>query len=942
MPQSLLNSSNDMRTSQAARWFKRLLLAVVIIELVYLVLFNLALNINLTQKIINSIRPEKFQVNWQNAWTWYPFRVSADGVRVSGQTQSQFWKVEVDEATASISLLALVRRHVDLYRIRGVNAAYYQRPRISKEKPFENTAAYFAPLVEAQKTAGPALEKKPKKQSSAWTITLDDIVAEGNHTLWIYQVKAILSGKVQTDLSLQTRGGPFEISQGIVDINLEKLLINGDHEVLKQARIEGRLDIAPIIFKENRGIDALEFISLDADINAELGSLAFLNLYLNEFHGMQVNGNGHVDGQLRFDRGTLLAATRLDIDAKKLQLSLLEHKVEGDGNVQLNVAAEKPEELAIALSFAQLAAFHERIEEPLFQGSGLSVEARGRPSLFPRQLPGSGINYLGVKIPSVKVVDLAVYQHYLPPQWRFNIYGGEGLLEGKAALTRSDFNADLKITSTEAELGIDDSRFKTDLDFGFLVNSSSLQEAKVDISGSYLKLDDQRLSTAEKGKSKPWQTSLMIEKGTLKLHLPDAEQPTAASGSQLAELSHALKAQDLKQLLAAAEAELVFKGNVSRLDWLNVLMKNSLNLRISGSGDIAANIQILSGWPATGSQVDIQSNSLEISIIDYLFSGNGRMQFSVDKGGPNPDVGFALAINNGLFKRHDEEQAFVEDVMVKLSGSGKNMGFKGPDKNIELRLQIPSATVKDMTTYNYYLPQQSPLLFSRGTADLKADIELKPENASGYVNLTTKDLQGQFDEQTLDAELTVDVKLSNGIPRDMKFDISGSSILLDKVKVAGVTEDFEQKDWRAKIDLTTAETVWRKPVSLHTDADIAIRDSRPVVALMSNQREKHGWLEKLLTIEDIQGVMQLDIKNNQMVIPYSFIDSDKISLGAKGFISKDHREGIFYVRFKALKALLKTRNGERNLDILKVQQTFNQYDPSTQLNAKPVESSGDD
>jgi len=106
-----------------------------------------------------------------------------------------------------------------------------------------------------------------------------------------------------------------------------------------------------------------------------------------------------------------------------------------------------------------------------------------------------------------------------------------------------------------------------------------------------------------------------------------------------------------------------------------------------------------------------------------------------------------------------------------------------------------------------------------------------------------------------------------------------------------------------------------------------MKDTRPIVAMLANHREKHGWLENLLTIEDIQGEAVMNMTEKQIVIPYAFIDSDKVDVGAKGIISANTREGMFYARFKKLKGLLKINDGKRNFDILKARKKFDEYIP---------------
>lgn len=55
------------------------------------------------------------------------------------------------------------------------------------------------------------------------------------------------------------------------------------------------------------------------------------------------------------------------------------------------------------------------------------------------------------------------------------------------------------------------------------------------------------------------------------------------------------------------------------------------------------------------------------------------------------------------------------------------------------------------------------------------------------------------------------------------------------------------------------------------------------------------------------------------------MSGDKIDVGAKGVLQGDSRTGMIYVRYGILKALLETKDGKRNLDILNTEKQFEAY-----------------
>jgi len=320
-------------------------------------------------------------------------------------------------------------------------------------------------------------------------------------------------------------------------------------------------------------------------------------------------------------------------------------------------------------------------------------------------------------------------------------------------------------------------------------------------------------------------------------------------------------------------------------------------------------------------------SNLSVSVLDYIAEGEGAVSLNLEEGGQRPDALFSVELKDAVFRRQHEETAFIEHVQLTLEGEARDMTFDGPTENLALRLQIPKARVTDMTVYNLYLPENSPLQFLGGEADLVADIELQPHSARGYVTLKTDKLRSRLDEQEVSGDVTANINIAGGTPKNMDFDISGSTLLLDNIRVIGNQEKLEESDWHARVSFTRANTVWKKPVLLKAEADIEMQDSTPIVAMLSNHRNKNGWIEKMLTVGKIEGEAQVDMQKNQILFPYAFAGSDEIDIGARGVITEQTRDGVIFARYRKLKGLLKIRDGKRSFDVIKAQQKFDDYSP---------------
>ena len=131
-------------------WLKKIISIALVAELVYVILFNLALQLPLTQTWLNQVRPDKFYITWENAWTWYPFRFHFRDTSGNGQSRSQQWEFESQAVSASIDVLPLFFKRVWIDRVRLSDTSYFQRPRLKPGKDYSELIPSYPPI-----TSGP-------------------------------------------------------------------------------------------------------------------------------------------------------------------------------------------------------------------------------------------------------------------------------------------------------------------------------------------------------------------------------------------------------------------------------------------------------------------------------------------------------------------------------------------------------------------------------------------------------------------------------------------------------------------------------------------------------------------------------------------------------------------------------------------------------------------
>jgi len=625
-------------------WLTRIVFAVLIAEIFYVLLFNLALRLPATQNLINQIRPEKVHITWEKAWTWYPFRFHIENAAGNGQSRSQQWEFEVRSVAASIDVLPLIFKRVWINNVRVADASYHQRPRLKPDRDYSGQLDHFPPISGREITDAVTTPKKKKKP---WHVDIENIRLDGVFSYWVHRYKGQARGTLDAELDVVSRGGLFSLNVPAIDLQLDPHYIDGV-EMFRRGEISGELGFAPFVPRDNKGVKLWRYLIMDTDLDIHVNSLGFINVFTQNTKTMKTEGTGRVKGHLSMEGGHVLGGTELSVDADKLHVDFLSHKISGNGAIKIEVSPETEDQFGLDIRFEDMAMQHDGGGTPMFSGLGLKLNFRTAIDLF--------------------------------------LTGGE-----KSGVT----------------------------------------------------------------------------------------------------------------------------------------------------------------------------------------------------------------------------------------GEGSNMGRKP----FELKFELPAARVADMSVFNHYFPASSPFRFSGGTADVTADILFKQDDTDGYLRVVAEDMEAQVDEQSIRTDFSADISVVNGTPRDLFFDISGTEIRLDNVEVLGEEGTFNQQDWATAITFNQAETIFTNPVQLKAEADLSMTDTRPIVAIMGNQKNRPKWIENMLTVEDVKGTVKLDMANDRILISDAFIDSDNIDFGAKGIIDQGLNNGVIYARYKKLDLVVKISDGKKNIDLIRARGKFDEYKP---------------
>lgn len=498
---------------------KRFVFIVVAAEFAYLIIINALLNLPITQDVVNLIRPEKFQVTWERAWSFYPLRLNAKGIAANGQARTQQWEAYATSGAASISLLPLISKDVYLSDVEAENIDYRQRPRLKPDRDYSNMLAFFPPIT-GREVMPVDTSELPKKRP--WKIHVNGVAASGEHRFWVFNLQGTASGTAFGNLYTETRRGMFSLDVTDLDLDLGPAYLNGDAEIYEGGTVQGVLGFSPLIRRDNKGRRMLKFAYLDTQLDLTVGSFNFLNIFTAGLGNLDITGAGQVTGRLAVRDGYVRAGTELNATTSNLGVTIRDIDIAGVGSVLIQTPADADSPLQLDIHYDTLTATRTEESDAFLRGTALRLAYSGSNFILPdpdmsfKELWSDeaarerrAMNTFDLAINDAKVLDMSAFNYYLPSEAAFAFAGGETALNAQVSLTEDTISGTIDLDSAAMKVQVDDQSFEADLDADIVIQSGVPRDLKANISGSSLRLFNVRVDGNEESfDGDYWSTSL--------------------------------------------------------------------------------------------------------------------------------------------------------------------------------------------------------------------------------------------------------------------------------------------------------------------------------------------------------------------------------------------------------------------------------------------------
>jgi len=379
---------------------------------------------------------------------------------------------------------------------------------------------------------------------------------------------------------------------------------------------------------------------------------------------------------------------------------------------------------------------------------------------------------------------------------------------------------------------------------------------------------------------------------------------------------------------------------------INSLLANIEAVEVgSPGGQVDSVIQIERGVLAPGTEMSFVSEGGWVDIMDWRATGLLELESTVEsrEGEVTSTVGLTLS-DVALTDRQGTEP-LLAGANLELNADAGQLDISGGAQGLAsaleaISLDLTNAHVADITRFP--IPVVEDFTLDAGEILVETHAVLtRDHGGDARFNLQGEGIDASYGEVAIKGDLSVDLNVTTDDVRDRRFDFTDSGLKIDMVTI----EDGKktEKNWYFHLDISEGWLHLKDPGEMVFSAEIKMKDTRPLIAILGQEKKIFNKLKGILNFEDLEAEADIEIAANSMEIENFDIDSEGLKLKANLRVQDKKSAGILYTKFHGISIALDLRGEKKNLVLRK---PLKWYEEQTvpwagRPSAPPVPAAGD-
>lgn len=374
----------------------------------------------------------------------------------------------------------------------------------------------------------------------------------------------------------------------------------------------------------------------------------------------------------------------------------------------------------------------------------------------------------------------------------------------------------------------------------------------------------------------------------------------------------------------ALSGQFILEGSVQRLSFLNTFLPDAHGLALSGNGQLLAQGAFRNDRLLAPTRLRVNANQLEVAFLDYIATGRGELTAQLDT---TEQARLSLGIPHFSLMRQDDDRPHLEGRHFALTTETDHFSevLESPDPAyFTTRVSLPIMDVPDFTRYNRYLPEEAGINLLGGQASLTSEWRLEGMTAQGELTLRAFGTELALLDQRLRGDVELHLILTEGDLEARRFNANDSFLRLENV-FRQSAEGAQDAGWWVQLTMEGAQLEWDDPIRLTSQLRLGMRDTGLLARLFLARARESDWLGRLLNVRNIKGNAQLDMNGEQIQLHDLTLTGGPLLLLSDVTLADEHANGALYARLGALGIGVELVDSEPTLKVLQPRLWFDRW-----------------
>lgn len=425
----------------------------------------------------------------------------------------------------------------------------------------------------------------------------------------------------------------------------------------------------------------------------------------------------------------------------------------------------------------------------------------------------------------------------------------------------------------------------------------------------------------------------------LQARLPPKEGTGAALDADLRIAGREIPFRQIDQLIERTSGTVRGEWTFTSLNWIPALFVRKPWLQLDGGGVLQADLKLSNGELVAGSTVDIPSAKAVAGIAGVTMAGTASAHGELKDGSPTRAE---LSVRLPRFTANPTDAPRTRlfdgrDLQVTLSGDGRIRELRN---GVRAHLRFSDATIPDLAAYNRYLGTDQVRLLG-GTGQVSGEMRLDTNGriGQGSARLLGRQARAQVAGLSLAGDVQLDAALRRGNFTDRHFDVSGSTVELRNIQMAGVAR---KTPWRGRIDIQSGRIDAQSPFQVDARGAVAMSDASPLLAVFAERGDYPRWVLSLLDAGQVDAQTALRWRPGHLTLDELTAENDRWSVRARLDLPGQHKRGDLYLRWGVLGAGLELDGEQRRWHLAKAREWFDERPSLLPASAAPAQQAPGD